>query len=80
MKNTPFPESGIHLQVQGHPGRFWGLKAKIPSAVVQKIIGWSSSDMVNLYNDNEVDEELGEYFDENGIKENIKSSSLADLN
>ena len=36
--------------------------------------------MVNLYNDNEVDEELGEYFDENGIKENIKSSSLADLN
>ena len=56
------------------------LKAKIPSAVVQKIIGWSSSDMVNLYNDRDVDDELGEYFDENGIKENIKSSSLADLN
>ena len=28
----------------------------------------------------ECKKELGEYFDENGIKENIKSSSLADLN
>lgn len=55
------------------------LKAKVPSLIVQKIIGWTSSDMVNLYNDNNVDDELGEYFDEDGIKENIKSKGLSDL-
>lgn len=55
------------------------LRSKIPSSIVQKIIGWSSSDMVNLYNDSDVDEELGEYFDENGVKENIQTGSLNEL-
>lgn len=55
------------------------LKAKIPSSIVQKIIGWSSGDMVNLYNDSDIDDELGEYFDEDGIKENIQNGSLNKL-
>lgn len=55
------------------------LKAKIPSSIVQKIIGWTSGDMVNLYNDSDIDDELGEYFDEDGIKENIQNGVLNKL-
>lgn len=55
------------------------LKAKIPSSIVQKIIGWTSGDMVNLYNDSNIDDELGEYFDEGGIKENIQNGALNKL-
>jgi len=55
------------------------LKAKIPSSIVQKIIGWTSGDMVNLYNDSDIDDELGEYFDADGIKENIQNGALNKL-
>jgi integrase len=55
------------------------LKAKVPSSIVQKIIGWASGDMVNLYNDSDIDDELGEYFDENGVKENIQGGNLNNL-
>lgn len=54
------------------------LKAKIPSSVVQSIIGWSSSDMVALYDDRDMDDELGEYFGEGGIKE-VETKGLKDL-
>lgn len=54
------------------------LKAKIPSSVVQSIIGWSSSDMVALYDDRDMDDELGEYFGEGGIKE-VETKGLSDL-
>jgi site-specific recombinase XerD len=53
--------------------------AKIPDAIIQDIIGWSSSDMLKIYKDIEVDDQLGEYFGEDGIKENIKSGSLDKL-
>lgn len=50
----------------------------IPASVIQEIIGWSSLEMVNLYDDTEVDDKLGKYFDENGIKKQEKKT-LGDL-
>lgn len=40
----------------------------LPDGVIQDIIGWSSADMLRLYTDIPVDEQIGKYFDENGIK------------
>ena len=50
----------------------------IPESIVQQIIGWSSADMVNLYNDADKDDMIGEYFKDGEIisKENKKLSDL----
>ena len=45
------------------------LKKNIPSQVVQDITGWQSLEMVSNYSDITTDENLGMYFDENGIKD-----------
>lgn len=37
-------------------------KAGIPDNVVVQIIGWSSSEMFNVYNDNSKDEQISQYF------------------
>ena len=34
-------------------------KANIPADIIKDIVGWESTNMVSLYNDIEVDEELG---------------------
>lgn len=53
-------------------------KQSLPDSVIQSIIGWKSSEMLKVYKDVSVDDEIGQYFDENGIKE-VKSKSLSDL-
>ena len=53
-------------------------KKNLPTDVIQEIIGWESADMVNLYTDISADDKIGQYFDENGIKEN-KQMTLADM-
>ncbi len=50
----------------------------LPDDVIQAIIGWTSADMLRLYTDIPVDEQLGKYFDENGIKP-ARQTSLSDL-
>lgn len=50
----------------------------LPDGVIQDIIGWSSADMLRLYTDIPVDEQLGKYFDENGIKP-IQQTNISDL-
>lgn len=45
----------------------------LPDGVIQDIIGWTSADMLRLYTDIPVDEQLGRYFDENGIKATEKT-------
>ena len=50
----------------------------LPDSVIQDIIGWSSADMLRLYTDISVDEQIGKYFDENGIKA-VAASSLDSL-
>lgn len=53
-------------------------KSNIPSSVIQDIIGWTQADMVNLYVDTSADENIGKYFDENGIKQ-VEAGSISDL-
>jgi integrase len=53
-------------------------RLNLPDSVIQEIIGWESADMVKIYKDISTDEQLGKYFDENGVKE-IKETKLSDL-
>lgn len=50
----------------------------IPDSVIQSIVSWESSDMVRLYVDTDADEEIGKYFDENGVK-TVDKAKLSDL-
>ena len=53
-------------------------ESNIPSNVIQDIVGWDSADMVNLYVDTSADASIGQYFDENGIKD-IKQGTIQNL-
>lgn len=54
------------------------LSQGLPESVVQMIVGWSSANMVRLYDDRDSDEIINEYFNENGIV--VKEvKSLSDL-
>jgi integrase len=53
-------------------------RANIPAEIIKKISGWDSVEMVSRYDDTEIDESLGKYFDENGIKK-VKKKSVEDL-
>lgn len=53
-------------------------QAKIPATIIKDLIGWESLEMVNLYTDINVDDELGKYFSVDGIKE-VESKSLNEL-
>ena len=50
----------------------------IPDSVIASIVAWESTDMVAIYNDTTIDENLAKYFDENGIKQN-EAKSIGDL-
>ena len=50
----------------------------IPESIVQKIVGWQSADMVNLYNDADKDDVIGEYFKDGEIVTKEKKG-LSDL-
>lgn len=50
----------------------------LPDGVIQDIIGWTSADMLRLYTDIPVDEQLGKYFDENGIKQ-VKHTDITEI-
>ena len=54
------------------------VKSNLPTNVIQDIIGWESADMVSLYTDISADDNIGKYFDENGIK-NTDRASLSDM-
>ena len=54
------------------------VKSGLPDGVIQNIIGWSSAEMLRLYTDISVDEQLGDYFDENGIK-SVTPKSISDI-
>lgn len=53
-------------------------RSGLPDGVIQEIVGWTSSDMVKIYKDLSTEEQLDQYFDENGIKE-VKTKKLSDL-
>lgn len=54
------------------------VKNNIPTNVIQDIVAWESADMVQLYSDISADENIGKYFDENGIKQ-VENKSLNDI-
>lgn len=54
------------------------LEQNLPESVVQDIIGWSSADMVKLYDDRSKDSQLEKYFGRNGIKQ-VEEKELSDL-
>lgn len=53
-------------------------KNNIPDSVIKEILGWDSLEMVRIYDDTPADEEIGKYFDEDGIK-SVSSGSLDKL-
>lgn len=54
------------------------LEANLPEGIVQDIIGWSSSDMLRIYDDRELDTQFDKYFGEDGIKK-TEQKGLSDL-
>lgn len=54
-------------------------ESSIPDILIKDIIGWESLEMVARYTDTEIDDKLAGYFDENGIKTNIKKGNLSNL-
>lgn len=54
----------------------------LPDKVTQKIIGWSESGagaMLAIYDDADVEDSFGDYFDENGVRADLKKTRLSDL-
>lgn len=54
-------------------------KLGLPDNVIQSIIGWTSADMVGVYKDISAEEEMSQYFDENGEIRTEATRKLADL-
>ncbi len=50
----------------------------LPADVIQEYFGWSSADMLGIYNDNEASDSFGEFFTADGIK-GADKKSLSDL-
>lgn len=53
-------------------------KCGIPDDVLANIVGWSDVSMVQVYKDIDISDELGKWFDEEGVKQNQRTS-LTDL-
>ena len=54
------------------------IRAGIPDSVIVDIVGWSSSEMLKIYNDNPKDDRLSMYFNKDGIAV-PESKGLSDL-
>ena len=56
-------------------------ESKLPDSVIVELVGWKkgSGDMLALYNDNDESEMLGDYFDENGIRTDVKEGTVNDI-
>ena len=50
----------------------------LPDAIIKTLTGWASLEMVQIYKDIDEDEELGKYFDEDGIKQ-VEEKKISDL-
>lgn len=50
----------------------------LPADVIQEYFGWTSAEMLNIYNDNEASDSFGKFFTSDGIK-GSESKGLGDL-
>ena len=53
-------------------------RAGLPPEVVRQLFGWSDITLVSVYDDRDMDDELGKYFDADGIITQEKKK-LSDL-
>ena len=51
----------------------------LPDKVIQRIIGWSNSELIDIYDDNDIEDSFSDYFDENGVRSDIKTTKLSDI-
>lgn len=54
-------------------------KAGLPDGVIQEIVGWESADMVSVYKDISAEEQIAQFFDENGEIRRDAQKSIADI-
>lgn len=54
-------------------------KLGLPDNVIQEIVGWESSDMVRVYKDISAEEQIAQFFDENGEIRGDAQKKLEDL-
>ncbi len=54
-------------------------KLGLPDNIIQEIIGWESADMVRVYKDISADDQIAQYFDEDGNIRVDAQKSLSDL-
>lgn len=54
-------------------------KLGLPDNIIQDIVGWESADMVRVYKDLSAEEQISQYFDENGDIRSDAQKSLSDL-
>lgn len=50
----------------------------LPSSVIQEFFGWSSPEMLQIYNDISAEDEFSKYFTKDGIKQ-VKQGNISDL-
>lgn len=53
-------------------------KYNLPNNIIQEFFGWSSSDMINIYDDSDASESFGDYFSKDGIVE-AREGNLSDM-
>lgn len=53
-------------------------RSGIPDGVIQGLQGWTSAEMLRVYSDLETDEQLGDYFGDDGIKA-VEKKKLSDI-
>ena len=70
--------SSFYFHALRHLFTSYLLDQNLPESVVQMILGWSSSDMVRIYDDRSNDSQLEKYFGDGGIKQ-VEQKSLNDL-
>lgn len=54
-------------------------KAGLPDGVIQEIVGWTSSDMVRVYKDISAEDQIAQYFSEDGEIRTDVQKSVSDL-
>ena len=54
-------------------------RSGLPDGVIQEIVGWESADMVRVYNDMSTEEQLAQYFSEDGEIKTDAQKSISEL-
>ena len=55
------------------------VKQNVPPSAIKEIIGWNSVEMVDTYTDIPADNMLEKYFDENGVKADLKPTAISEM-